>query len=120
MSSKSNLLSDPTASTGHGVLRLDSLDADGGRTQPLGGATLSIVPHFGHAKSWPTAEALVTFSFAAQDLQIIENGFNGASIGNAGLKVEETRSKQDLNNSYTYGRRFFDSGATERHHHFYD
>jgi len=92
MSSKSNLLSDSPALTGDGVSRFDALDADAGGTQPLGGATLIIVPHFGHAKSWPTAEALVTFSFAAQDLQIIENGFNVASVGNAGLKVEGTKS----------------------------
>jgi len=57
----------------------------------LGGTTLIIVPHLGHAKSWSTAEALVTLSLTAQDLQIIEKGFNGASSGKAGLMIDETK-----------------------------
>ena len=52
ISSKSKLLSDGPTPTGAGVSSFDSrVVGSGGRTHPLGGTTLIIVPHLGHAKS---------------------------------------------------------------------
>ena len=45
-----------------------------GATQPSGVVTSIIVPHLGHDRICPTADALVTFSRAAHDVQTIENG----------------------------------------------
>jgi hypothetical protein len=49
-------------------------------TQPSGAVIGTMVPHFGHARICPTAEALVTFNFAAQDLQMMEKGSTDASL----------------------------------------
>ncbi|MDG1872721.1 MAG: hypothetical protein P8J27_02325 [Mariniblastus sp.] len=83
MSSKSPWNGSADWETDASTFELESNDSDCaglGGTQPAGGATRIIVPHFGHANSWLTAEALETFNRAAHDLQIIENGCTNTSI----------------------------------------